>query len=54
MMALNATLMLCPFTVVLDIFMLKKDIAKTHCSNAGLNIPDNAPLAVYQVALAGH
>jgi len=25
-----------------------------HCSNAGLNVPDNAPLVVYQVALAGH
>ncbi len=53
-MALNATPMLCPFTVVSDIFTLKKDTAKTHCSNVGLNVPDNAPLAVYQVALAGH
>ncbi len=23
--------------------MLKKDTAKTHYSNAGLNVPDNAP-----------
>jgi hypothetical protein len=53
-MALNATLLLCPFTVALDIFTLKKDIAKTHCNNSGLNVPDNAPLAVYQPALAGH
>ncbi len=34
--------------------MLKKDIAKTHCINAELNVPDNAPLAVYQVTLAGN
>jgi len=25
-----------------------------HCSNAGFNVPNNAPLAVYQVALVGH
>ncbi|CAK9217385.1 unnamed protein product [Sphagnum troendelagicum] len=25
-----------------------------HCSNAGFNIPDNAPLVVYQVAPVGH
>ncbi len=25
-----------------------------HCINAGLNVPDNAPLAVYQAALAGN
>jgi hypothetical protein len=34
--------------------MLKKDIAKTHCINTELNVPDNAPLAVYQVTLAGN
>jgi hypothetical protein len=34
--------------------MLKKDIAKTHDINARLNVPDNAPLAVYQAALAGN
>jgi sporulation-control protein spo0M len=51
-MALNATPMLCPFTIASDIFTLKKDIAKTHCSNVELNVPDNAPLTVYQVALA--
>ncbi|CAM6065300.1 unnamed protein product [Sphagnum tenellum] len=25
-----------------------------HCSNIGLNVLDNAPLAIYQVALVGH
>jgi hypothetical protein len=53
-MALNAPPLLCPFTIASNIFMLKKDTAKMHCSNAGLNVLDNAPLAVYQVALAGH
>jgi hypothetical protein len=51
-MALVVAPLLCPFTVALDIFMLKKDIAKTHCNNAELNIPDNTPMAIYQVALA--
>jgi hypothetical protein len=46
-MVLNAALLLCPFTIALDIFMLKKDTAKMHYSNAGLNIPNNAPLVVY-------
>jgi hypothetical protein len=54
MMAFDAASLLCPFTVALDIFMLKKDIAKTHCNNAELNVQDNAPLAVYQTALTGH
>jgi hypothetical protein len=55
MMALNiASPLLCPFTIALDIFTLKKDIAKTHCNNIGLNVPHNAPLAVYQVTLARH
>ncbi len=53
-MALNAPPLLCPFTIASDIFTLKKDTAKMHCSNTGLNVLDNAPLAVYQVALAGH
>jgi len=53
-MALNVTPLLCPFTIALDIFTLKKDTAKMHYSNAGLNVPDNAPLAIYQIALAGH
>jgi hypothetical protein len=53
-MALATASLLCPFTVALDIFMLKKDTANTHCINVGLNIPDNAPLAVYQGALAGN
>jgi len=54
MMGLNATLLLCPFTVASDIFTLKKDTIKMHCSNIGLNVPNNAPLVVYQVALTGH
>jgi hypothetical protein len=54
MMALATASLLCPFTVTSDIFMLKEDTAKTHCINAGLNVPDNAPLAVYQAALAGN
>jgi len=53
-MALNAAPLLCPFTIASDIFMLKKDTAKMHCSNAGLNVPNNAPLTIYQVALAEH
>jgi hypothetical protein len=53
-MALDAAPLLCPFAVASNIFTLKKEIAKTHCNNARLNILDNAPLAVYQVALAGH
>jgi hypothetical protein len=39
--------LLCPFIAVLDICMLKKDIAKQHCNNIGFNVPDNASLAVY-------
>jgi hypothetical protein len=53
-MVLDATLLLCPFIIASDIFTLKKDIAKTHYNNAGLNVLDNAPLAVYQAALTGH
>jgi hypothetical protein len=53
-MALNAAPLLCPFTIVSDIFTLKKDTAKMHCSNVGLNVPDNAPLVIYQITLAGH
>ncbi len=53
-MALVATLLLCPFNVALDIFTLKKDITMTHNNNTELNVPDNAPLTVYQVALAKH
>ncbi len=34
--------------------MLKKDTSKTHCNNAKLNVPNNAPLAVYQATLVGH
>jgi hypothetical protein len=31
--------------------MLKKDTTKTHCINVGLNVPNNAPLAIYQAAI---
>ncbi len=53
-MALDVTSLLCPFTIVSDIFTLRKDTAKQHCNNARFNVPDNASLAVYQVALVGH
>jgi hypothetical protein len=53
-MAFVIALLLCPLIVALDIFMLKKDIIKTHCINAELNILDNAPLAIYQATLAKH
>jgi len=53
-MALNAAPLLCPFTIASNIFTLKKDTAKMHCSNVRLNVPNNAPLTVYQIALAGH
>jgi len=53
-MAFNSTPLLCPFTIASDIFTLKKDTTKMQCNNVGLNVPDNAPLAVYQIALAGH
>ncbi len=43
----SAPLLLCPFTVASDIFMLKKDIAKTHCTNIGPNVLNNAPLSFY-------
>jgi hypothetical protein len=46
-MALATAPLLCPFIVTSDIFMLKKDTSKTHCINAGLTVPDNAPLVVY-------
>ncbi len=53
-MALVAAPLLCPFTVASNIFTLKKDNAKMHYSNTGLNVPNNAPLVVYQTALVGH
>jgi hypothetical protein len=53
-MALNATSLLCPFTIASDIFMFRKDIAKMLCNNTGLNVLDNAPLPDYQATLAGH
>ncbi len=49
-----ALLLLCPFIVPSDIFTLQKDIAKTNCNNVGLNVPNNAPLAIYQAALGEH
>ncbi len=53
MIAFDATLLLCPFTVASNILTLKKDIAKMHYNNVRLNIPNNAPLAIYQATLAG-
>ncbi len=53
-MALDAASLVCPFTTVSDIFTLKKDIAKQHYDNTTLNVPNNASLGVYQVALAKH
>jgi hypothetical protein len=53
-MALVTTPLLCPFTIVSNIFTLKKDIAKTHYNNIGLNVPNYAPLAIYNVTQAGH
>jgi hypothetical protein len=49
-MVLGVAPLLCPFIIVLGIFTLKKNIAKTHYKNVGLNIPNNAPMAVYQAA----
>jgi hypothetical protein len=46
-MVFDVALLLCPFTVGLDIFMLTKDTAKTHYNNAEFNVLNNAPLAVY-------
>jgi hypothetical protein len=46
-MAFDATLLLSPFIVASDIFTLKKDIAKMHCNNVGLNVLNNAPVAIY-------
>jgi hypothetical protein len=53
-MALASAPLFCPFIVALDIFTLKKDIAKMHYINAELNVLDNAPMVVYQAALVGH
>jgi hypothetical protein len=53
-MVLDVTPLLCPFIIASNIFTLKKDITKTHCNNIGLNVLDNAPLAVYQATLARH
>jgi hypothetical protein len=53
-MVLDAALLLCPFTVASDIFTLKRDTTKMHYNNVGLNVPNNAPMAVYQAALVRH
>jgi len=53
-MAFVVALLLYPFIVASGIFMLKKDTTKMHYNNAGLNVPNNAPLAVYQSTLGGH
>ncbi len=53
-MAFNVTPLLCPFTVASDIFTLKRDTTKMHYNNVGLNVPNNAPMAVYQAALVRH
>ncbi len=37
-MALDVALLLCSCTTVSDIFTLKKDTAKQHCNNVGLNV----------------
>jgi len=52
-MAFDVASLLCPFITTSNIFTLK-DTTKQYCDNARLNVPDNASLAVYQVALAGH
>jgi hypothetical protein len=52
-MALAIAPLLCPFTIASNIFTLK-DIAKMHYNNTERNVPDNAPLVVYQATLTGH
>jgi hypothetical protein len=53
-MALIVAPPLCLFTIASNIFMLKKDTTKTHHNNIGFNVPDNAPLVIYQASLVGH
>jgi len=53
-MVFDATPLLCPFTIVSDILMQRKDIAKQHYNNVKLNVLDNASLTVYQATLAKH
>ncbi|CAK9272936.1 unnamed protein product [Sphagnum jensenii] len=53
-MALDATLLMCPFTTRLDIFTLRKDTTKQHSNNAKLNVPNNASMVVYRIALPKH
>jgi hypothetical protein len=52
-MACDVALLLCPFTAVSKKFTLK-DTTRQHCNNVELNVPNNASLVVYQVALAEH
>jgi hypothetical protein len=52
-MAFDATPLLCPFIVVLDIFT-PKETSNQHYENVRLNVLDNASLAVYHVTLAKH
>ncbi len=54
MMAFATIPLLCPFTIVTNIFTLKKNTAKMHWNNVEFNIPDNAPLAIYHAALVVH
>jgi hypothetical protein len=53
-MALVVASLFCPFTTASDNFTLMKDTTNTHFNNVGFNVLDNAPLAIYQVALAEH
>jgi hypothetical protein len=53
-MVLDVALLLCPLTIVSNIFTLKKDTTKTHCNKAELNVLNIVPLAIYQAALPGH
>jgi len=46
-MVLDVAPLLCPFTIVSNIFTLKKDTSKQHYNNIGLSVPNNASLAIY-------
>jgi hypothetical protein len=50
----HAAPLLCPFMVVSDIFILQKDTVKTHYNTVRFNVPNYAPLAVYQATLTEH
>ncbi len=53
-MALGVVALMCPFTIASDIFTLKKNIVEMHYNNAKLNVPDNAHVAVFRIAMARH